>query len=45
LARAGQSAAQVQEFRNNYQGFVNAAGPLSTIDFETLPDGTPISSS
>ena len=33
--------AQVRRFRNDYEGFRNAAGPLSEIDFETLPDGSP----
>jgi len=31
----------VLTFENDYQGFVAAAGPLSFIDFETLPDGSP----
>src|SRR5262245_5892618 len=35
------SARTTQVFLNDYAGFVAAAGPLSTIDFETLPDGTP----
>jgi len=31
----------VQTFENDYAGFVQAAGPLSMIDFNTLPDGNP----
>jgi len=31
----------VLTFENDYPGFVDAAGPLSMIDFETLPDGSP----
>jgi hypothetical protein len=31
----------VQVFINDYAGFQAAAGPLSMIDFETLPDGSP----
>src|SRR5438067_826973 len=37
----GGASGQVQTFPNNYAGFVAAAGPLHTIDFETLPDGSP----
>jgi len=33
--------ADVVTFENDYDGFVEAAGPLSVIDFETLPDGSP----
>jgi hypothetical protein len=35
------AAAQVQTFVNDYQGFLNAAGGASTIDFETMPNGQP----
>ena len=31
----------VLTFENDYDGFVQEAGPLSLIDFETLPDGEP----
>src|SRR5262245_58047669 len=40
-AAPAMARAQVETFRNDYTGFVNAVGPLSSIDFETLPDGTP----
>jgi len=33
--------ADVLTFENDYAGFVEAAGPLSEIDFETMPDGQP----
>jgi len=33
--------ADVLTFENDYEGFVEAAGPLSVIDFETLPNGEP----
>ena len=39
-AAASNAGAQVQRFRNDYAGFLNAAGQVSTIDFETLPDGS-----
>lgn len=32
---------QFQTFPNDHAGFVAAAGPLSVIDFETLPNGQP----
>ena len=35
------SCAEVMLFANDYAGFVQAAGPLSMIDFETRPDGLP----
>jgi len=31
----------VQTFENDHSGFVEAAGPLSVIDFETDPNGDP----
>jgi len=31
----------VQTFQNDYDGFVQAAGPLSAIDFNFLPNGEP----
>jgi len=31
----------VQTFENDFDGFMQEAGPLSIIDFETLPDGQP----
>jgi len=37
----GRALADVQTFENDYDGFVEAAGPLSVIDFETLPNGEP----
>jgi len=37
--------ADVLTFEDDYPGFVEAAGPLSEIDFETLPDGSPSMSS
>jgi len=41
LACAGLSRADTQAFENDYEGFVDAAGPLSMIDFNTLPNGNP----
>lgn len=41
LGGVGEALGQVQTFRNDYPGFLNAAGGVQTIDFETLPDGTP----
>src|SRR5205085_5253129 len=41
LAGAASALGQVQTFRNDYAGFVAAAGRLSTIAFDTLPDGSP----
>jgi len=41
LAIASASFGAVQTFINDYAGFQAAAGPLSIIDFETLPDGSP----
>jgi len=38
---AGSAVGDVQTFENDYDGFVEAAGPLSVIDFETLPNGEP----
>ena len=35
------SRATVVTFQNDHAGFVAAAGSLSRIDFETLPDGSP----
>lgn len=35
------ACADVMLFANDYAGFVQAAGPLSIIDFETRPDGLP----
>jgi len=36
---AGQAG--VITFINDYEGFVQAAGNVQTIDFEVLPDGSP----
>jgi len=35
------ASAQVTTFENDYEGFLEAAGVVSTIDFETLPNGDP----
>jgi len=35
------ASADVLTFENDYAGFVEAAGPLSVIDFETDPNGEP----
>ena len=40
LASAAAALGQVQTFRNDYAGFVAAAGQVSTITFDHLPDGT-----
>lgn len=34
-------AGTIQTFINDYDGFLAAAGSVQTLDFETLPDGTP----
>ncbi|MBU0718488.1 MAG: PEP-CTERM sorting domain-containing protein [Planctomycetes bacterium] len=34
-------AGEVLTFLNDYEGFLEAAGDVQTIDFETLPDGSP----
>ncbi|MBU0718486.1 MAG: PEP-CTERM sorting domain-containing protein [Planctomycetes bacterium] len=34
-------AGEVLTFLNDYEGFLEAAGEVQTIDFETLPDGSP----
>lgn len=41
LILCSNSLASVQVFVDNYSGFHSAAGALQTIDFETLPNGTP----
>jgi len=41
LACEGPAQADTQTFENDYDGFVGAAGLLSMINFETLPDGSP----
>jgi len=33
--------AQVTLYENDYEGFLDDAGAVSTIDFETLPNGEP----
>ena len=38
---AGPGFGQVQTFENDFAGWAAAAGAFSTIDFETLPDGSP----
>jgi len=38
---AGAAWADPILFVNDYEGFVEAAGDVQTIDFETLPDGSP----
>lgn len=38
---AGVGRADPILFINDYEGFVEAAGDVQTIDFETLPDGSP----
>ena len=38
---AGFAQAEPILFVNDYEGFVAAAGDVQTIDFETLPDGSP----
>lgn len=37
----GRTYADTQMYINDYDGFVSAAGALSTIDFETQPNGQP----
>lgn len=41
LLPAGWARGDVQLFVNDYAGFVQSAGPLSVIEFETRPDGLP----
>jgi len=41
LLSVATARADVLTFENDYDGFVEAAGSLSMIDFETLPDGEP----
>ena len=38
---AGAAWADPILFINDYEGFAEAAGDVQTIDFETLPDGSP----
>ena len=40
---AGVARAEPVFFMDDYAGFVQAAGAVQTIDFETLPDGSPSS--
>lgn len=41
LSYCSSGSAAIQTFVNDFAGFQAAAGPLSVIDFETLPDGSP----
>jgi hypothetical protein len=41
LSLTGLARADVIPFINDYDGFLEAAGDVQVIDFETLPDGSP----